>query len=128
MPKSFDLGSLIQEHDTITDVDGTVYELRNQADMGMVDMARAQRLQKLLPPLLKQLESNPDDADIAHRIENAIDELVGFIAPILPKERIAEMTVGQKQALLDFWSQAQRERQAVSRGEAPAGRASSSRA
>jgi len=125
MPKVFDLGSLIQERDTITDVDGAVYELRNQVDMGIVDMARAQRLQKLLPTLLKQLEQKPDDAKIAERIEAALDELVGFIVPEMPTERIQAMTVGQKQALLDFWSGCQLERRAESRGEVKAGRASS---
>lgn len=127
MPKSFDLGSLIQEHDTITDVDGTVYELRNQADMGIVDMARAQKLQRLLPTLAKQLEQKPDDAGVAQRMEKGVDELVSFIAPTLPAERIAAMTVGQKQALLDFWSKAQQERRNTALGERKAGQASSSR-
>lgn len=125
MPKSFDLGSLIQEHDTITDVDGTVYELRNQADMGIVDMARAQKLQRLLPTLVKQLEQKPDDANLARRIEKAVDELVGFIASALPEERVAAMTLGQKQALLDFWSKAQQERRNAALGERKAGPASS---
>ena len=121
MPKNFNLQGLVQEHDTFTDVDGSVHEFRNQADMGIIEMSRAQGLQKLFPQLLEKMQKNPADTATAQRIDAGVNEMLGLLVPTLSAERIAEMTVGQKQALLDFWSQAQGARRTAQLGEVTAG-------
>ena len=129
MPRNFNLSSLVQEHDTFTDVDGAVHDIRNQADLGITEMARAQKIQSGLPTWMEQLAKNPSADTIAARIEQAINDLVLIIVPTMGAERVAAMTLGQKQALLDFWSQGQKQRRAQDEdgkaGEEEAGQAQS---
>lgn len=110
MPKNLNFAALIPERDTFTDVGGEVYEVRCKADFGAREMARASKLQTQLPAWLKRLGKQPDDERAAELLEGGIMALVLMIIPDLPPERLAAMTLGQKQMILDWWNAQQRAR------------------
>lgn len=110
MPKNFQFSDLVHEPDTFTDADGTVYEVRAATELGAVEMARAQRLQTQFPTWLDRLTKHPEDERAAQALEEGIAALVQIAIPGLPPARIAQMALGQKQAILDWWNALQAER------------------
>lgn len=110
MSKNFNFGELVREPDTFTDVDGKVYEVRSSVDLGAADMARARRVQNQLNSHMDRLEKHPDDERAATGIDDAVDQLLSIAIPGMQIERLRAMTLGQKQAILDWWNAAQAER------------------
>jgi len=110
MVKNLSFAALIPERDTFTDIDDKIYEVRCKVDFGAREMARASKLQTQLPNLLRRLKKQPDDEHAAELMEKAIEQLVLMVIPDLPQERLDAMTLGQKQAILDWWNEQQRAR------------------
>lgn len=105
MTRNLNFAKLVPERDTFTDADGKVYEFKTQLDFGVLDLARIQRLQDALRDSLKVLgESVFDDAS-AKRFEQCADEMVACILPDLPVERRQQMAIGQKAAVVKWWSE-----------------------
>ncbi len=124
MPSNFDFSALVPEHDTFTDVDRQVYEVRSGVDFGAVDLARITRLRREMPAVLEQIEREPEAEAPAARFELMVDESLRLILPSLPAERITAMALGQKAKIFEWWNaqELQRSTQGASNsGEAPAG-------
>ena len=121
--QNFDFTSLVPERDTFTDSDGQVYEFRGMTDFGAVDLARISRVQRDIPITLDALGKNPDDEANASRFERLVTEALQIILPKMPVERMADMTLGQKSKIFEFWTGQSQKRQAepAAAGEAPAG-------
>jgi len=118
--QNFDFTTLVPERDTFTDNDGQVYEFRGMTDFGAVDLARISRVQRDMPIALDTLAKSPDDEANASRFEQLVKDALQVILPKMPVERIAEMTLGQKTKIFEFWTQRSRLEPAPA-GEAPAG-------
>jgi len=125
MPKNLNFASLVPERATFTDIDGTVYEMLSRADFSVVSMAKATRLQKQLPTWIDRLQKNADDERAAESLEKGITEMVAMVIIGLPEERLAAMTLGQKQMILDFWNAQQAPEKQDETGEGKAGQAAS---
>ena len=124
MPKNLNFASLMPERSTFTDIDGTVYDMISRADFSVVSMAKATRLQKQLPTWIDRLQKNADDERAAELLEKGITEMVSIVIIGLPQERLAAMSLGQKQMILDFWNAQQAGAQEQA-GEGKAGQAAS---
>lgn len=124
MPKNLDFSTLMPERATFTDLDGTVYEMLSRADFSVLSMAKATRLQKQFPAYIERLQKNPGDERAAEQLERSITEMVGLVIIGLPEARLTQMTLGQKQMILDFWN-AQQQVLQKGLGEAKADQAAS---
>jgi hypothetical protein len=122
--QNFDFSSLVPERDTFTDSDGQVYEFQGMTDFGVVDLAKISRVQRDIPITLDALAKSPDDEANASRFERLVTEALQIILPKMPLERMAEMTLGQKSKIFEFWTQRSRPEPAAV-GEAPAGQPAS---
>jgi hypothetical protein len=126
-PQNLNFADLVHEHDTFTDTDGTEYEFIDKMDFGAVELAKAERWQKLLPTLSGRLRKNTDDEAAAAKMEDLSKKMVGLILPGVPEERIETWTLRQRVAILEFWSKRQADKLGEeAQGEAGAGQAESS--
>ena len=121
MPNNLDFAALIPKRDTFTDSDGRIYEFINRTDFGAVETARLHRLQKEVEQSLASLQADLGNEEAAVQFETAVNGVLALILPAMPRERLAGFTLGQKQAVVEFWNKAQDALGAAPVGEAPAG-------
>lgn len=112
--KNLNFAALQPERSTFTDVDGKVYDMLTRQDFSVVMMAKATRIQKQMPTWIDRLGKNPGDERAAELLEQGISDMVAMVILDLPEDRLAAMTLGQKQMILDFWN-------GTHKGEAQAG-------
>ena len=103
--RNLDFSTLVPTRDTFTDTDKKVYEFKAKVDFGIVDLARMKRLQSDLDTALTALATTPDDEAQAARFEQCADEIVATILPTLPETRRLALSVGQKAAIVKWWSE-----------------------
>lgn len=121
MPNNLDFTALIPKRDTFTDSDGRLYEFINRTDFGAVETARLHKLQAQVQQSLAALQADLGNEEAAVQFETAVNGVLALILPAMPRERLAGFTLGQKNAIVDFWNKAQDALGAAPVGEAPAG-------
>lgn len=104
--RTLNFQTLIPERNDFEDSDGRKYEFRSAKDFGTVDQARAGRIRKEMLAAMEALEKNEADEAAAQTFERATAEFVRLILPGLPDERMQALSLGQKAAIVEWWTKA----------------------
>lgn len=104
MSDNLNFASLVPTRNTFTDADGKRHEFRARVEFGAVDLARITRLQKSVQAALDTLAQAAEDESAAQAVEDQTGEFIALILPTLPSGFVAAMTLGQKSAIVRWWT------------------------
>jgi hypothetical protein len=99
---------LIPDRLTFTDdLDGgKVYEFITETMLNAEEYNHLKRLQRAIDGTIDSVtDADKDDADAAKRLDKAVDEMLALILPDWPQERRATLKLGQKAAIIQFWTE-----------------------
>jgi cysteinyl-tRNA synthetase len=84
---------------------GEQIEFRSRLDFSEQDMGKLSKIEQRLNASQRRLESDPSDKQAAKGLRKATEQFVLLILPDLPAELLEKMTLGQKSAILSWWTE-----------------------
>lgn len=103
---TLDFSKLVSSTETFTDVDGAVHTFKAPVEFGALEMARLNKAKKGIDEAMKALGEDGTDEDAAQKFERSVNLMLSVILPTLPTERIAQLTLGQKAQITEYWGKA----------------------
>ena len=125
MSKIFDLAGLMPEPLTVTDVDGTRYDMKTADMLSATEYAQMQRLKRDGERL--ERESSGDDEAAAAWLDEQVNQLFRMLLPGMPEERQQAIPFAHKYRVLNWWNTQQAKPEGQSAGEARASRTTQSK-
>lgn len=105
MSHAFTLAAIVPNDLTIDDpVTGSSYKVKRVSEMGALDVAKLQRLQKRIFPQGTSDITEVISDEMAARVDEATLDLVKLLCPSMPDATLARMSFTEKVAFFAWWT------------------------
>lgn len=117
MPSNFSLASIVPEHDTFTDTDGSEHNVRAMREFSAIELTEFARLERKVRKAQKRVEESGDieDDDESDKVllkgqkllSEAINGIIHILIPSLSMERVEVIEFAHKFHFMEWWKQQQ---------------------